>query len=1054
MKTTRILTAPRCLVFAAALITIAWLVGTATPTLRAADKASDTAPPSLKEVKIPDLFEATIFATPPQVNYPVFVSAAPDGTLYVSSDKNGSLGRDPHRGSIVRLRDTKGDGVADESKKFVPDVDSPRGLVWDHDRLYLVHPPHLSVFIDKDGDGVADEEKILVKNCAFTFKDRPADHTTNGLELGVDGWLYISQGDFGFMQAEGTDGRKMQMRGGGVWRVRPDGTGMELYAYGTRNVVEAPVSPLLDIFARDNTNDGGGWDTRFHHFTGLENHGYPRLFKNFSDEIVARIADYGGGGACGAAWIDEPGMPAGWNNTVYTADWGRSWIYMHHLKPKGATFDIDQTEFLGMTRTTDLDVDGLTHIYAASWKGAVFNYAGENVGFIVRVSPKGYKPEPLPDFEKASDAGLVKLLESPSHRRRLEAQRTLLRRGLKPETVSALTALAADKSKTLETRVVALFAIKQGLGAKSADTLARLTADPAIRAWAIRALTDRWDELANVPAAPILAGLKDADARVRKEAAVSVARLGKSENAAAVAPLLADADPVVAHTAVQALVRLDAANACFAVVDNPSAPAAQRTGALHALQLLHKPPVVDGLIARLGKERDSARRRGLITALCRLHDTEGQWKGDSWGTRPDTRGPYYQPEAWAETQKIDDVLKNEIAKASGDEAAFLVAEFSRHRINPGDATGKIIELAAKDPSLIPSATAQLARVETVPMSAVPILIKAATDDASNDLVRANAIIALAKTDSADGFRAILAGLPKIKGNQGVGPEVEKARESLFNSPKTENHHQMIEDVAAKMQGKESLWADAALLNLAGKKIGAPEPREMANKALDAGWADPKRRAQIISATALSHTHYRVAQLIAALDDPNKEVANAAHSAIRALKIDPEKFKASAQSKSPLISTMKVDAAIAAVVKEKGDPSAGQQLFTQQGCIACHTVNPKDPPKGPFLGNIATIYKRPELAEAVLLPNKTIAQGFTTNAFDLKNGDHLEGFVTQEAADKVSVRNLTGEEVQIPVANIAKRYKLDRSMMPEGLVSNLTIHDFASLLDYLESMKVK
>ena len=47
----------------------------------------------LKEVKFPEEFEVSIFAMPPAVNYPVFVAAAPDGTVYVSSDGNGSLDR-------------------------------------------------------------------------------------------------------------------------------------------------------------------------------------------------------------------------------------------------------------------------------------------------------------------------------------------------------------------------------------------------------------------------------------------------------------------------------------------------------------------------------------------------------------------------------------------------------------------------------------------------------------------------------------------------------------------------------------------------------------------------------------------------------------------------------------------------------------------------------------------------------------------------------------------------------------------------------------------------
>ena len=281
----------------------------------------------------------------------------PNGDLYVSSDRNGSLDRQPHRGSVYRLRDLDGDGRADEVKRFIPDVDSPRGLVWDHDRLYLMHPPHLSAFIDKDGDGVADEQKILVKDIAFTFKDRPADHTSNGVTLGIDGWLYLAIGDFGFLKAEGTDGKTLQLRGGGVVRVRPDGTGLELYSQGTRNILEVAMDPLLNGFARDNTNDGGGWDIRLHHFTGMDDHGYPSLFKNFPGEIVQPLADYGGGSGCGALYLSEPGFPDGYGDALYTADWGRDRVFRHKLTPKGATFTADQTEFLTVPRVTDLDVD-------------------------------------------------------------------------------------------------------------------------------------------------------------------------------------------------------------------------------------------------------------------------------------------------------------------------------------------------------------------------------------------------------------------------------------------------------------------------------------------------------------------------------------------------------------------------------------------------------------------------------------------------------------------------------------------------------------------------
>ena len=132
----------------------------------------------------------------------------------------------PKRGRVLRLRDTDQDGRADEVTEFIPEVDSPRGLIWDHDRLYLLHPPHMSVFFDQDGDGIAEASQRLISGIAFDFDQRPPDHTTNGLELGVDGWIYIAGGDFGFMDAVGVDGRRLQHRGGGVIRVRPDGTGV------------------------------------------------------------------------------------------------------------------------------------------------------------------------------------------------------------------------------------------------------------------------------------------------------------------------------------------------------------------------------------------------------------------------------------------------------------------------------------------------------------------------------------------------------------------------------------------------------------------------------------------------------------------------------------------------------------------------------------------------------------------------------------------------------------------------------------------------------------
>jgi putative heme-binding domain-containing protein len=140
-----------------------------------------------------------------------------------------------------------------------------------------------------------------------------------------------------------------------------------------------------------------------------------------------------------------------------------------------------------------------------------------------------------------------------------------------------------------------------------------------------------------------------------------------------------------------------------------------------------------------------------------------------------------------------------------------------------------------------------------------------------------------------------------------------------------------------------------------------------------------------------------------------------------------------------------------VASSKGDRNRGEQLFTQQGCVNCHTVAQGQPLKGPYLGNIAQTYNRSELAEAILYPNKTIAQGFATNVFSMKDGSSQMGFVVQEGADKIVLRNIAGQELTLENAQVLTRATDPRSLMPEGLLGNISVKDFASLLDYLAAL---
>ena len=295
-----------------------------------------------ESVQVPSEFHATLFAKSPEVNYPVAIAAEPSGAIYVASDEQGSLGTDKDGGKVLRCVDKDGDGVMDSVTTFCR-VDHVRGVVYRGGAVWVCHPPFLSVFQDDNGDGVADRSQQLVSGLTTELVNtRGGDHTTNGIRMGIDGWLYIGDGDYGAPSAKGVDGSTVVLRGGGILRVRPDGTELELFASGLRNPFDIAIDPQLNMFTRDNTNDGGGWDTRVSQLFQSAEYGYPRLFANFSDEIMPTLGAFGGGGGTGSLYIDDPTWPAGYNKSLFTGDWGRSAVFHHPLTSEGPSFALTQ----------------------------------------------------------------------------------------------------------------------------------------------------------------------------------------------------------------------------------------------------------------------------------------------------------------------------------------------------------------------------------------------------------------------------------------------------------------------------------------------------------------------------------------------------------------------------------------------------------------------------------------------------------------------------------------------------------------------------------------
>ena len=671
----------------------------------------------LAQIKAPAGFTLLNFAGPPFAMYPTAVAPAPDGSVYVGVDLNLAQGAVKGRGRVVRLVDTDGDGRADRYTIFA-DVDSPRGIAVDGNTVYVMHPPNLTAYRDTNGDGIADSAVDIVKGLGFGLDVRSSDHSTNNIELGPDGWIYIAVGDYGYLNAKGTDGATITRHGGSLVRVRPDGTGLEIVTVGTRNIYDIGLDPFGHAFTRDNTNDGGGWDTRFHWLAPGANMGYPSLFLHFKDEHMPSIADYGAGSGTAGLWIQDPGFPDQWNNALYTGDWTINKIFHQPLERRGASWSIRQEDFMSVPRIIDMAMDDQSHLYVASLIGGVFNYAGDTVGAIIRVSYPGRKASPALEPTKLTDAQLLDELVSDNAMHRLWSQRELVRRGARPATLTKLQRIALNRTRSPEARATAMFTLKLLAGARANATIQRVASEPAMRELALHTLVDDKKQLAGVPVSLYVTALDDSSYAVRAAALNGLARLGARDKADAIVPLLTSPDSARAHLAGQALVALGARDVALRALTAPASAPELRTRARFVLQQLHDAGTVSALLAANGSASDPATKREILLTLARLYNTEGPWTGDWWGTHPSTVGPYFTPVTWEQSASIKPALQQALLAATGDDASKLLDAYAANRVLPAGAKALF---AAVDVSQRQTLADALVGTSQISAAAVPLL---------------------------------------------------------------------------------------------------------------------------------------------------------------------------------------------------------------------------------------------------------------------------------------------------------------------------------------------
>ena len=138
----------------------------------------------------------------------------------------------------------------------------------------------------------------------------------------------------------------------------------------------------------------------------------------------------------------------------------------------------------------------------------------------------------------------------------------------------------------------------------------------------------------------------------------------------------------------------------------------------------------------------------------------------------------------------------------------------------------------------------------------------------------------------------------------------------------------------------------------------------------------------------------------------------------------------------------------------GNITRGQAIFnsTKATCYSCHAIGYMGGRIGPDLTRIGQVRSERDLLEAILYPSASFARGYEPVVVRTRAGELHTGVLRNNDLPDEIVLATERDEVRIPRRDIVEMQPGTVSLMPQGLVDQLTQQELADLLAFLKATR--